>query len=283
LTNDLVKVLNVRAKQLPLLVNWLNSLPAIGSGVVKRPGRKVISGAAFERLLEVAPCLYAQVLERPSAKGIVHLTELTVGSSVSSKNIMRCFQIQHPRLKKHPERYKFPPAITKDGPGPGDITEALCSELLSNNDLPLMRKQPDGFPVWASKSHISLNDGKMSPLKLYGDLMIPAAPHNILISVKTEGARERLLVSGNRLESVGFGFFDRPEEFWTPNRINLFKRWGFMAIYMPVDTLNAIENKLKLERRTHENTNINGRKLFRSLEDFAPDMYRIAGRLTIEL
>src|SRR5699024_702735 len=107
------------------------------------------------------------------------------------------------------------------------------------------------------------------------------APHNILISVKSEAARERFVVSGNRLESVGFGFFNDAREFWTTNRMNLYKRWGFSAIYMPTDTLNALKDHLDREGTTKHSVNINGRDLFRDLATFGDDMARYAGKLSL--
>jgi hypothetical protein len=35
------------------------------------------------------------------------------------------------------------------------------------------------------------------------------------------------------IEAVGFGFFDQPKESWSQSRMNLFKRMGFTAIYLP--------------------------------------------------
>ncbi|MGL3210520.1 hypothetical protein [Bradyrhizobium sp. BR 1433] len=80
--------------------------------------------------------------------------------------------------------------------------------------------------------HILLNQKKMKDLQAPGDIMIPCAPPNLLISVKTETARERLLYSANSID-IGFGFFSQPYEFWTRSRVRLFKRMGFSAIYLP--------------------------------------------------
>lgn len=274
--------INIKETEYKALVTWLNGLPQLGIGTVDPPAPGTISNAGFKRVMENAPCLYAQIKLKPTARGIVHLTEVTMTGSITSENVHQAFRIQHPG--KFPgEGYRFPPALTGKSPGAGDITEALCSELLTNHGVPAMGVDKDGYPDWKTPSHVSLNHGKLAPLKLYGDLLIPAAPHNILISVKTEAARERLVVSGNRLESVGFGFFSEAKEFWTSRRINLYKRWGFIAIYMPTDTLNSILAKLTADNRLHENININGKPLFRPLEAFGDDMRRIAGRLTTEL
>lgn len=168
------------------------------------------------------------------------------------------------------------------GAAAGDIAEALCGQVLTASGVPHMRLKADGWPLWASASHVSLNSGRMSRLKLYGDLLIPAAPHNVLISVKTEAARERLVVSGNRLESVAFGFFTDPNEFWSETRPNLYRRWGFSAIYMPNLTLREVGDHIRRSGRPQP-TNINGRPLYRPLAEFGPDMLRIAGRVSFDL
>jgi hypothetical protein len=161
--------------------------------------------------------------------------------------------------------------------------EALCSEVLTNHGIPHMAKTASGWPVWDSSSHVSLNTGKMRRLKLYGDILVPCAPHNLLISVKSEKARERFVVSGNRLESVGFGFFDDPSEFWTSSRMNLLKRWGFVAIYMPTDTLAAINAHLAAKRTTSHATNINGEPLYRDLAEFGPHIAKVAGKISMDI
>lgn len=238
----------------------------------------LLTSEPFKRVLELCPCLYAQIAAPVSARGVVHLCEVTMGVPIVSTNVYQAFQIQHPAAGTPP--FLYPPAIAATAGG--DIMEALCSEVLTNHGMPHMEVGPDGWPIWAAKSHLSLNSGAMRPLKLYGDLLIPAAPHNLLISVKSEAARERFVVSGNRLESVGFGFFNDPSEFWTVSRMNLMKRWGFSAIYMPTPTLDAINSKLASRGHVSHSFNINGQPLFRPLDNFGPDMLRVAGRLTID-
>jgi len=169
------------------------------------------------------------------------------------------------------------------GAGGGDIMEALCSEVLDNEGVPHMKVGSDGWPVWGVKTHVSLNSGGFHPLKLYGDILVPCAPHNLLISVKSEAARERFVVSGNRLESIGFGFFSDASEFWTTNRMGLLKRWGFVAVYMPTQTLNAIEARIQSSGTQAHNVNINGRPLYRDLRDFGSDVFRVAGKLSSEI
>jgi len=134
-----------------------------------------------------------------------------------------------------------------------------------------------------ASAHVSLNSGKFSKIKLYGDILIPAAPTNILISIKSEKARERLITSGNRFESLGFGFFDEPSEFWSEHRIKLYKRMGFTAIYMPGESLRRIIEKLEERDMMDDAININGTALYRDIKEFGPDVERIAGKITLDL
>lgn len=251
----------------------------------KKPARttasmlEALNKSAFKRLLEACPCLYAQLRTDASARGIVHLCEVTLGHQIVSSNVYSAFQIQHPKIKN--PSFLHPPV--KNSAGGGDIMEALCAEVLTNHGIPHMDLDKHGWPIWNSSRHLSLNRGKMHDLKLYGDILIPAAPHNILISIKTEAARERFAVSGNRLESVGFGFFDDASEFWTINRMNLLKRWGFTAIYMPTNTLNNIQLELKNRGTESFAININGRPLFRDLMDFGNDIAKVAGKISMNI
>jgi len=183
------------------LVTALRDCGPLGTVIGTIPSN-ITASAQFKRLLNLCPCLYAQIPDVSSARGVVHLCEITLGEKIDSTNVYDAFKVQHPTVPMHP--FLYPPA--KSGAGGGDIMESLCCEVLCNHGVQHMELGTDNWPVWSSKSHLSLNSGPMNPLKLYGDILIPAAPHNILISVKSEAARERFVVSGNRLESVGFGF-----------------------------------------------------------------------------
>lgn len=239
----------------------------------------VLGTAAFRRVLTAAPCLYSQLPVKVTARAVVHLCEITLGCDIVSSNVYEAFKIQHP-TRNHVS-FTYPPL--NSGAAGGDIMEALCSEVLENHGIPHMILDGDGWPAWDSKSHVSLNTGKMRPLKLYGDILIPCAPHNLLVSVKSEAARERFVVSGNRLESVGFGFFSDANEFWTSSRMNLLKRWGFVAVYMPEETLREIQDHLRQAGTESDAININGRPLFRALSEFGGDMCRVAGRLSMTI
>lgn len=268
----------IQSKDQADLLLALAACGPLDSGLVAFP-EGVVNRAPFQRLLRLCPCLYAQVPTKISARGVVHLCEVTLQQSIVSSNVYQAFQIQHPGAGTAP--YRYPPAVS--GAGGGDIMEAPCSEVLENHGVPHMDIDNHGWPQWSTKAHVSLNAGKMQPLKLYGDILVPCAPHNLLVSVKSEAARERFVVSGNRLESVGFGFFNDPSEFWTSSRMNLLKRWGFSAIYMPDNTLHAIDVHLAQKGTSSNAININGRPLFRSLSDFGGDIARIAGALSMAI
>jgi len=260
-------------------LSFLNGIGPLGQSALPIHAPNIANTAYFKRLLRACPCLYAQLDVKITPKGVVHLCELTLGEKITSENVYNAFEIQHPTVTTY--NYLYPP--TTPGASGGEIMEQLCSEVLSNHDIPHMEVCENNWPIWEGHRHLSLNSGKMTSLKLYGDILIPCAPHNIMISVKSEAARERFIVSGNRLESIGFGFFNDASEFWTDNRMNLLKRWGFIAIYMPKKTLDALEEKLRSRNAFSQAININGRPLFRPLEDFGNDMSRIAGKLSMTL
>jgi len=146
-----------------------------------------------------------------------------------------------------------------------------------------MKFDEDGWPVWRMPGHILLNKGKMISVKAFGDILIPVAPSNIIISVKSQAARERLLYSANMIEGVGFGFFDQPQEFWTKSRMNLFKRMGFTAIFLPDATHADLMDHIHREQIESFAVNINGKDLYRRLSQFGADMRGIVGKTSLNL
>ncbi len=255
----------------------LQALPPFGNSFGTPLPQPTSNGALLGRLLCLCPCLYAQLPVRVTARAVVHLCEATLRAPITSQNICQAFSVQHP---SNPQ-FLHPPL--EPGAKGGDIMEEFCSEVLTNEQIPPMGLDPAGWPIWESPAHVSLNSGKFARMKLYGDILIPAAPTNILISVKSEATRERLLLSGNRFESIGFGFFNDAAEFWTQDRMNLFKRMGFTAVYMPRDTVNSIFAHLQQTNTAQYAININGKQLYRPIEDFGADMRAVAGRVTLDL
>lgn len=237
-------------------------------------------GAGLQHVLRVAPCLYNQLSLRPTAAAIVHFCELNMGAAaINAVTAARAFRIQHPT---NPHRFAaYRPALIQGDAG--SIMEELCSEVLSNEGLPRAALGRSGWPVWTVPGHVVLNEGRMRTAKALGDIVIPAAPSNLVISVKTQAARERLLYSGNSIEAIGFGFFDDPSEFWTESRMTLFRRMGFTAIYLPLRTHRAIQLHLEAKKTGHRAVNVNGTPLYRSMYDFGRDMRRIVGRVTLDL
>jgi hypothetical protein len=106
----------------------------------------------------------------------------------------------------------------------------LCSEVLRSAGIPPMELDQQKWPIWQMPGHVLLNEGKMNALRAFGDILIPCAPTNLVISVKSEAARERPLYSSKAIEGIGFGFFKEPDEFWTESRMALYKRMGFSVI-----------------------------------------------------
>ena len=118
----------------------------------------------------------------------------------------------------------------------GTISERMCGWAL---DAAL----PDGYFRNTSNED-----------KWLGDYIMLGAPFNVVISVKSYKAKERLLVSGSGsllVPTIGWGLFDDPDE-WKYERLKNYLYRGFIAIYMPKYTLKKLKNdSIKLEN-THK-------------------------------
>lgn len=240
------------------------------STIIPLPG---MLARQYRAIFALCPCLYNQVDIRSSSRAIVHFCEITLGERITSANVNDAFKVQHPGLVP-----PFAYAPAQVGQNGGTIMELLCSEVLTNEQIPEMWLDADGWPVWTMPGHVLLNEGKMQSLKAFGDILIPCGPTNLVISVKSEAARERLLYSSNAIEGVGFGFFKHPGEFWTASRMNLYKRMGFSAIYMPDETHAAVMARVMTSGVAAHAVNINGTPLYRPLSSFGADMRRVVGR-----
>lgn len=265
----------MKAAQRERLLPRLQALGDLGVGSLTFDG---ISMSIRVALLEQAPCLYTQTEIACSAAAVVHLAECTMGEDVDADNATRAFDIQHPG---HGELFLVPPRLPCRSAG--DVSEAFCSAILKSAGVPPMRLDKKRWPIWQMPGHILLNVGKMNATKAFGDILIPAAPTNVIISVKTETAKERLLYSANAIEAVGFGFFKDAKEFWTQSRMKLYKRMGFTTIYMPAQTLENVNEKLTATNLQAHAVNVNGTALYRSINNFGTDMARIAGKITLDL
>jgi hypothetical protein len=222
--------------------------------------------------MQHAPCLFNQVDKAPTPRAVIHFCELTLGGPITSMNVHDAFLVQHPSAPG------FNPGPLRPCARGGTVMELLCSEVLANAGVPAMAPGSDNWPVWQMPGHVLLNEGRMKSLQALGDILVPCAPTNLVISVKSEVARERLLYSANSIEGVGFGFFKEPEEFWTASRMSLYKRMGFTAIYMPDTTFEQVAAKVSADGNHRHAININGTALYRPLSVFAADMVRVVGR-----
>lgn len=274
--------LKLRAPDRAQLLAGLNTLarpPSDPPNISPPPTQNL---ALLKRLLALCPCLYNQLEKATTPRATVHLCELTLGAPITSASVYQAFRVQYPNKY---EPFAYPPVRPcTDG---GTVMEMLCSEVLTNAGIPAMEVVPAGsdagWPVWMMPGHILLNEGKMNDMRAFGDLLIPCAPTNLVISVKSEAARERLLYSSNAIEGIGFGFFNQPEEFWSVLRMKLYKRMGFSAIYLPNGTLDHINERLAVTGHQNYAVNINGTALYRPLTDFADDMQKVIGRTSFLL
>jgi len=118
---------------------------------------------------------------------------------------------------------------------------------------------------------ISINSGygKLpGDWKWVGDFYIESIPFNVIVSVKSFKAKERLLSSGsgNYLSpTIGFGLFNDSSEFKF-NRVAKYPFRAFIAIYMPIDTYEQLEADVQSLK------NINNRPFIRKIEDFPRDL-----------
>jgi hypothetical protein len=215
--------------------------------------------------------------KQATPRATAHLCEITLGAHIDSANVHQAFLIQHPRNPL----YAAPPAIAC--PDGGTIMEMLCSEVLEAAGVPRMELDGSNWPIWRMPGHMLLNEGKMDGLRAFGDLLIPCAPTNLVISVKSEAARERLLYSSNSIEGIGFGFFNEAREFWSTDRMRLYKRMGFSAIYLPAGTHAEIADRLAATNTAMHAVNLNGTALYRRLDDFGADMARVVGKSSLDL
>ena len=255
-------LMNVAPDRRAALVAGLAAFGALANPATIIPLPNML-GRQRRTLLALCPCLYNQVGVRSSSRAIVHFCEIALGARITSANVHDAFKVQHPGL---PPPFVFAPAQV--GQNGGTIMEMLCSEVLTNEQIPEMQLDADRWPIWTMPGHVLLNEGRMQSLKAFGDILIPCGPTNLVISVKSEAARERLLYSSNAIEGVGFGFFNNPSEFWTASRMNLYKRMGFSAIYMPDETHVAVMEHVLAAGVVSNAVNINGTPLYRSLSSF---------------
>lgn len=121
------------------------------------------------------------------------------------------------------------------------------------------------------------NGGTFDPMPEYwkwvGDFYLLGEPFNIIVSVKSFSARERLLASGsgNLLSpTVGWGLFNQPDEF-SYDRVVSYAYRGFVAIYAP----GALMQGVPADALAF--TNVNGRPLLRDLAAFVPTIQNTIG------
>jgi len=131
----------------------------------------------------------------------------------------------------------------------GTISERLC-------EFGLKSAVPDFY------KNIGNDWNWMADFSVYGH------PFNLLISVKSFKAKERLLVSGsgnNLSPTIGWGLFDDPAE-WSIERVKRYLFRSFIVIYMPTSLYN------KLDANVIGIKNINGNPFIRELNTFVLDL-----------
>lgn len=142
----------------------------------------------------------------------------------------------------------------------GTISERLC-EFGLNAAVPNFYKNIGNDWNW------------MADFSVYGH------PFNLLISVKSFKAKERLLVSGsgnNLSPTIGWGLFDDPAE-WSLDRVKRYLFRSFIAIYMPTSLFNQLNaNVISIN-------NINGKPFIREINTFVIDLQNAINNNAIDI
>ena len=157
------------------------------------------------------------------------LQQLKIEGKSSEKKFNNIYQLMS-ELDNLNKVERFSEATT------GTISERICGWAL---DAAL----PDGYFRNTSNEN-----------KWLGDYILLGAPFNVVISVKSYKAKERLLVSGSGsllVPTIGWGLFDDPNE-WKYERLKNYLYRGFIAIYMPKDTLKKLKNDSRKLENTHK-------------------------------
>lgn len=131
----------------------------------------------------------------------------------------------------------------------GTISERLC-------ELGLKAAVPDQYKTMRTE------------WKWIGDFLVLGNPFNVIVSVKSFKAKERLLSSGSGhvlSPTIGWGLFDDKQE-WSPSRTRSYLLRGFIAIYLPKDLYR------QLSKDTRGITNLFGRSFVRLLDAFTSDL-----------
>lgn len=142
----------------------------------------------------------------------------------------------------------------------GTISERLC-EFGLNATVPNFYKNIGNDWNW------------MADFSVYGH------PFNLLISVKSFKAKERLLVSGsgnNLSPTIGWGLFNDPAE-WGLDRVKRYLFRSFIAIYMPTSLFNQLNaNVISIN-------NINGKPFIREINTFVIDLQNAINNNAIDI
>ena len=104
--------------------------------------------------------------------------------------------------------------------------------------------------------------------KWIGDFSILGNPFNLIVSVKSFKAKERLIASGSGhilSPTIGWGLFDDINE-WSIDRLNSYAFRAFIAIYMPDDLYTNLSAEVR------DKKNINGNQFVRPLDTFVNDL-----------
>jgi len=257
--------------------------------LVNNLGKGFIGTQKAETFFRVYPCL-SEAIESyvPPATVLVALAERNLGISVSANNMEQVRaeveQIVDATRTQQNERELetiLAPYISGNQiAGPiNDIFRLVREQYvpftvrLSNADIVIAGRIHEVIPAKALES-VGLTRGQdfdTPPKRLkQGDIRVhnQSQKAQLATEVKSLAARERFKRGLEEIKGlkVGLGFFNDPTEFTADGASSLINQ-GVLAVYMPVQTLQALSSTLK------SFLNSNQRPFFRPLSQYPQDMY----------
>ena len=196
----------------------------------------------------------------------IECAEKIHGEETNSSNFIKIKKIIDAANRRRWNRGKTTPETQSGNTNVGRISETLLDKGLRD----LLTK--DAF------FKVSKNE-----MRTYGDFVLMCMPNNLWVSVKSNYARERLVVSGPSTDIIGVGFFVKYDEFTSNSKIRNYKRRGFLGIYLP--DIPVSEEQIDSGTNTYsqiisyfenadipEPENINDKPFFRRLSDLRKDL-----------
>lgn len=260
-------------------------------------GQGFIGKKKAEKFFGIYPCLSEAIdYYVPPAPVLLALAERNLSVSVSANNMEQIRAeveqiVSLIRIRQHERKLGTVLASYISGNqitgSIKDIFPLLRDEYvpftvgLSNSDIVIAGRIHELIPSKALES-AGLTRGQdfdTPPKSLkQGDIRVhnQSQKAQLATEVKSLAARERFKRGLEEIKGlkVGLGFFNEPTEFTTDGASSLINQ-GVLAVYMPVQTLQALTSTLK------SFLNSNQRPFFRPLSQYPQDMYNFTSTGTL--